>query len=404
MRETSSPRPRIPALLALFLAGLTACEVEWGGARMALEQPSPPEGEAPPSASEAAAETPPLPDGPLLLLARLDPDGEGLALPVARVSPRGLRPLQWPRDPPAAWRERFVSTFQPPGAELPLHARGVRVGTLILEGGRDPVNAGCPAPSAVRALLPPDHPAPRFAFAFSPRGDAPSPDPPPPPELTRRIRTFAPILAERLLREAGVERSFLARRAALEAVPFPGDTAPGMAAAYLINDTLAAAPSPPGPSASLFFLARYDPARGYVPVWAAVRSYTDPGGKEAFEYVGILPAPTVAAAERRASPASRSPSGGEGDAEEGEDGGALLFLRQVDASSERLAAVALGAGDAGPGAGEDGEGAFPAVTGAEAASAAPRWVEARPCSGMGLLGEAPPRPAASAAERERTPP
>jgi hypothetical protein len=96
------------------------------------------------------------------------------------------------------------------------------------------------------------------------------------------MRTFGPIVTERLFEEAGVGRSFLAQPADVRAVQFAGDTVSGMAATYLVQDTLAPVPPPSGsagPSVSLFFIARFD-GSGYEPVWSAIRSYDEAEDKE----------------------------------------------------------------------------------------------------------------------------
>lgn len=90
-----------------------------------------------------------------------------------------------------------------------------------------------------------------------------------------------PVLAERLI---GEERGFLARRKSLTPVELVGDTMTAMAATWLVADSLA--PVPPGSNAvSLFFLARFEPGQGFIPIWQEVRRYDDPEDKEAFEYV-----------------------------------------------------------------------------------------------------------------------
>lgn len=97
---------------------------------------------------------------------------------------------------------------------------------------------------------------------------------------------------------------------------FPGDTSPGLAATYLIGDTLAAVPPTSSDATSLFFLARYEPADGYVPVWHRVASYADTAGKLVFSHVDGLPTA----------------------------GGRVEMLRRTDARGVRLAAVLPQAG------------------------------------------------------------
>lgn len=289
MTTPTYSRAAVPAAAAVVLAAalVSGCDVGWGGARFELEEPAPPP--RPAEGDDAApVSIPPLPRPPVLYVAQLDPDGAARAVPAARLGPEGLEPLGWPDQPPDAFLDRFAATFQSPGAELPLLAEGGRAGTLILGERRSPVNAGCPAVSGGRILLPPGGRVPPWSFARTPVDAGELEASAPGPSTNSQIRTFAPILAERLLRDAGVARPFLARRVDLQAVTFPGDTAPGMAATYVINDSLEAAPPPGGPSASLFFLARFDRSEGFVPVWTRVRSYSGAEEKEILAWMGWI--------------------------------------------------------------------------------------------------------------------
>ncbi len=305
----------VPVLAAALLAA-AACDVEWGGARVGLETPERP-GSVDTARTEAEEDDlPPLPEGPLLHVVRVDGDGRATALPAARMTPAGPAPLDLPDNPPEEWWERFADSLRAPGTELPLHATGRRVGTLILGAAGEPVNAECPAAAEGRVLLPPAAPVPGVAFAWTPTaGERPrSPEPAARPASTRRLRLFGPILAERLLTEAGVEQSFLARRAAFEPVAFPGDTAPGMAATYLIGDTLAPVPPRSDPAHSLFFLARFDPSDGYVPVWSRAATYRDTADKVVLSHLDWIVAPE----------------------------GRVELLRRIDARGVRMASVRTG--------------------------------------------------------------
>lgn len=289
-RATSrGPRPRAPglgltALGSLLLIGLfAACDVEWGGGSIALEDPAPP-----PDTTAAAArlepEQLPLPSGPHLLLVRLNPDGSARATPLAAIdttgSPIALSDVTIPEAEDPTFRARFDATFLADGAELDLLARGARLGTLVLEG--TPAGSGqCASIAAGRALLVPGQDVPQWAFAV-PRGLAGegAPERRAALQTTNSMSVASPVLAERIIGERG----FLARRVALSAVRLPGDTLPGMAVTYLVADSLGA--GPPGEDAvSLFLLARFEPAQGYIPVWQELRRYSSPGDKEAFAYL-----------------------------------------------------------------------------------------------------------------------
>ena len=349
---------RLRPLSALLLAALAVlgCDVEWSGAEVGLETPAAARPADTAGTAAAEPELPPLPAGPLFRMVRVRPDGRATVLPAGRMTASGPAPLELPADPPDRWWGLFADSLRAPGTELPLFATGRRIGTLILGEAGEPVNVGCPSPADGRVLLPPGADPPPLAFAWAPPADAAAPPPEPPvrPASSRRVRVFGPILAERLFQEAGVERSFLARRAALSPVAFPGDTIPGMAATYLIGDTLAPVPPASEEASSLFFLARFDPSEGYVPVWSRVARYSDASGKLVLEHLDWLITG---------------------------DGSRVEILRRVDAGGERLAAVRIGGGEAG------GELA---------------WTESGRCPVLGALGVARgggPGPPSAAAGR-----
>lgn len=170
-------RHRSRALLpTLALAALVAlgCEVEWEGARVALETPERARS-ADTVRDDLDPDLPPLPEAPLLHVVRTTEDGRAVALPAARMTPEGPASLDLPADPPDAWWERFADSLRSPGTELPLYATGRRIGTLVLGPIREPAAAGCPAPSDARILLPPGAEAPRLAFAWAPAAGASPP-------------------------------------------------------------------------------------------------------------------------------------------------------------------------------------------------------------------------------------
>lgn len=346
---TAASRVPGPAVLALAVAAaLAGCDVAWGGASVELEDPAPADTAAEGEAS-GPEPLPDLPDGPLLYVSRLDSAGGARAAPAARLSGGELQALDWPEDPPSAWLDRFDSTFQRPGVELPLLAHGGRAGSLVLDDRRTPAGGGCPPIAGGEALLPAGQGPPEFAFALSPRDTAAGHDlARGPTATTSRIRTFAPILAERILGDTGVEQTFLARQVHLRAVAMPGDTAPGMAATFLIRDSLAASPPPSGTSTSLFYLARFDRSEGYVPVWTRIRRYESGEGKEILTHLGWISA----------------------------GGRPLHLVRRITPDGARLAAFRV---DGGAGAGELA------------------WVEPDGCPALEALQRASPRAAAPAA-------
>ncbi len=275
------------ALACGGLLALGACDVEWAGGQIALEDPAPPADTA--VVEEAAAPRRiPLPREPHLLLVRLDPDGTGRATPLAaltQLEPPALAPVAMPAGEDPTYRGRFDSLFLAPGTELDLLARGARLGSVVLG---EPVGTGgdaCASVVRARALVLSGQDLPRWAFALR-LGEARPFDPVRvgAPEATRSMSVAGPVLAERLI---GGDRAFLAQRVSLSPVGLTGDTIPGMAATYLIADSLA--PGPPGENAvSLFFLARFEPTQGYVPLWTEVRRYDAQSEKEVFEYLDWL--------------------------------------------------------------------------------------------------------------------
>ncbi len=274
-------------LAAALLVG--AFDMEWGGARLALETPPARDTAGEEEASPEVERLPPLPEPPLLYAVRSVPGGGARVTPVARLEDGAPASLGWPDDPPDAWLERFREAFLEAGTELPLYARGRRLGSVILEASGEPVNARCPGVAGARLLLPPDAPAPSWSFAHAEDSAPGLPDHAAAGEATRRMQTFGPILTERLFEQAGEGRAYLAAPAEIVPVPLPGDTVPAMAATYLIRDTLAPVPPPEGSSASLFFVARWE-AGSYVPVWSSVERYREASGKVVLSHLDWLPA------------------------------------------------------------------------------------------------------------------
>jgi len=279
-------RRRGIVLVGLLGVALAGCDVEWGGSQISLEDPAPPPDST--AVSEPLEpEQVPLPAGPYVHLVRLEPDGAALLTPLGEIARGNSAPVfstEIPDGDPT-FRIRFDSAFLAPENEMDLLARGGRIGTVIL-GTTIPDGGSCLSISRGQAIVAPGQDVPAWAFAV-PRGSLPL-DPPrriPPLDITSSMSVAGPVLAERLIAS---ERAFLARRVALTAVEVPGDTLSGMAATYLVADSLAA--GPPGDRAiSLFFMARFEPARGFIPIWSELRRYGSGENKEAFEYVDGIP-------------------------------------------------------------------------------------------------------------------
>lgn len=273
-----------------MLAPLAACDVEWGGATVALINPAPVPEPAPDTIASREEIIEPLPVGDLLYLVRFtDRDGAAEAIPIARMENDAPVPIEPPSTMSESYRARFDSAFFALDLELPLHAGGHRIGTLILDGTvRSPL-ATCLSVGSGRALLLPDTSLPDYAFAWAGDGAAGEPVTYDVAATDNRMKTFGPVLAENLLRRGGENRPYLAQRAAMRAVPWPGDERPAMAATYLVNDQIDGV-APASAASSLFVLARFD-GRQYVPEWSEVRRYGRGEGKEAFVYFGAFAGP-----------------------------------------------------------------------------------------------------------------
>ncbi|MFV1986575.1 MAG: hypothetical protein ACC682_04810 [Gemmatimonadota bacterium] len=268
------------------LVAFWSCQVEWGGGQISLENPAPPPDTTANAAEELEPEQLPLPDGPFLYAVRLDRSGNARLVPLAGIARDGddldLSDISIPDAEDPSFRARFDSVFLAPGSQLDLLARGARLGSLIVSGVSRTGVGGCPSVATGRALLVPGQDVPTFAFAV-PGGVSETTGAArvPPVEPTNSMNVAGPVLAERLI---GGDRAFLARRQSLSPFALAGDTLAGMAATWMIADSLA--PGPPGKQAvSLFFMARFEPARGFITLWEEVRRYSDAEDKEAFEYL-----------------------------------------------------------------------------------------------------------------------
>jgi hypothetical protein len=275
----------------LVLGALTAfwgCQVEWGGGQISLENPAPPP-DTTAVAQQLEPEQLPLPDGPFLFAVRLNGTGSARLVPLAGLSgsPTAdgdleLTEISIPDAEDPSFRARFDSVFLANGAEFDLHARGARLGSLVVDGVSRSGVGRCPSVASGHALLMPGQDVPVYAFAV-PAGvsGVTGTTRVRPIEPTNSMNVAGPVLAERLI---GGDRAFLARRQSLSPIALAGDTLAGMAATWMIADSLA--PGPPGEQAvSLFFLARFEPTLGFIPLWEEVRRYSDAQDKEALEYL-----------------------------------------------------------------------------------------------------------------------
>ncbi len=271
-----------------MLLTASACDVAWGGASIALENPAPVPEVAADDLTQAENVVEPLPTGDLLYLVRFVDEQGGVRLVAAAVLAGGLpTSMELPQNIDDSYRARFDSAFNAAGRELTLHAGGNRIGSVILDGTNTQPNGTCQSVANGDALLLPGTTSPEYAFAWAGEGASGAAVAHLVLEPDTRMATFGPVLAENLLRRGGETRPYLAQRAELRAVPWVGDERPAMAATYLVNDDLASE-SPANAASSLFVLARFDRTRGYVPEWYEVRRYGNGRDREAFTYFGAM--------------------------------------------------------------------------------------------------------------------
>ena len=273
---------RILAGLAVLALGipLAACEVEWGGAQMALEDPAPVEEVEEVPEEEVIV---PLPPGPLLFRVRVADDGTATAVPIARMSDSLPVDMELPEEFDSDFRSRFDSAFLAPGTELALVADGRRIGSILLGDQRTTWGGTCPSAVNATTLLASGQQLPVSGFALPLDMVAASPGASNPVEPDRRMRTYGPVLTENILEQRGYDRAYLAQRAVLETVSYASDAGPALVATYLVNDSLSTSWTE-GRSVSLFFMARFDPSRGYYPVWHEYRRYRSAADREVFTY------------------------------------------------------------------------------------------------------------------------
>ncbi len=280
---------RFLVLIAVVALGfpLTACDVEWGGAQVALEDPAPEEEVVDMPEEEVII---PLPAGPLLYRVESADDGAATVVPVARMTDSLPADLDLPEEFDPEFRARFDSAFLAAGTELAFIADGRRVGSILLDDDRVVWNATCPSATGATTFLVTGQRLPVSGFALPLNLASTAPGASNPIEPDRRMRTYGPVLTENLLERRGYDRAYLAQRADLGTVSYGGDEGPALFATYVVNDSLTPEASD-GDAVSLFFLARYEPSRGYYAVWHEYRRYRSAEDREIFTYENWIEAP-----------------------------------------------------------------------------------------------------------------
>lgn len=265
-------------LVALLTAVVASCDnVTWGGADVQIVPPPPAPGtlEIEPDARVFAELG--LPSGTVMFHLVRD-TAETRLVPVAEVGAQGLRTL---RRPPgvaaAAYEGRFRQAVLPEGAQFDVFRRGARVGTFVVQGhGRTTV---CGLPTATGSLTTVAAAADQREFLAFRRGLAPEGRGEfTPPQITGSIRTYASILAERLILQAGLPRprSWPGAQRDLQSLEIMAGAHPEMSATYLVGDALQVGPADPN-GYSVIYLADFETRRGYQPIFSEVRNYSQTG-------------------------------------------------------------------------------------------------------------------------------
>lgn len=264
--------------VALIVTVAPACDnVRWEGTDIAVVPPPPPMGSvtAGPMTDEAAAMG--LPAGRVLFHLLQSPGGMRL-VPIAEVSGDSLRTLRKPAEvAQEAYSSRFRETVLPTGAQFDVFRRGANVGTFTVQAPGPLTACGIPTAAGHGTVVAAAVDAPQF-LAFR-RGLSPEIKAEfNPPQMTGSIRTYASIVAERLILQAGLPRprSWPGAQRSLEPVEVARGSNPEMAATYLVGDSLAVGPADPQ-GYSLFYLAEYETRRGYEPIYSEARDYRRTG-------------------------------------------------------------------------------------------------------------------------------
>jgi hypothetical protein len=273
------PSPfRFSLVPLLIVALLGACDnVTWGGADIQIVPPPPALGtlEVEPDARVFAELG--LPSGTVLFHLVRD-TAETRLVPVAEVSGDQMRPLRRPTGVSAeAYEARFRQAVLPAGAQFDVFRRGSRVGTFMVQGHSTPT--ACGLPTAVGNVTTVAAAADQREFLAFRRGLAPEGRGEfTPSQVTGTIRTYASILAERLILQAGLPRprSWPGAQRDLQAIEIMPGGNPEMAATYLVGDQLQVGPADPN-GYSVFYLADFETRRGYQPIFSEARNYSQTG-------------------------------------------------------------------------------------------------------------------------------
>ena len=273
-----SPRLLRRALPVLIVSAAAACDnVQWGGSQIEIVPPPPPASAVTIEPDEQAFTEFGLPRGPVLFHIMRTEEGS-LLIPVAEISGDTLRALRRPAEvSPQAFETRFRETVIPLGGQFQVFRRGARVGTFVAQRAGPASSCGVPtvygsatvvaaATDATQFLAFRDGLGPTVRGEFTPQ------------QVTGSIRTYAAIVAERLILQAGLPRprSWAGAQRDLQPIEVMPGGHPEMVSTYLVGDSLAIGPGDPQ-GYSVFYMADYQTARGYNPFYSEVHDYRRDG-------------------------------------------------------------------------------------------------------------------------------
>ena len=274
--------------MGLLLLGLAGCDnISWGGSDVQIVPAPPAAGQIRIAPDAQAFAELGMPTGTVLFHVIRGEDDVRL-IPVAELAGDSLRTLRRPSEvSPSAYEERFRETVIPAGSQFEVFRRGASVGTFNLTGAG--AVTPCGLPTGIGNLTTVAAAADQDEFLAFRRGLAPEVRGEySPPQVNSSIRTYASIVAERLILQNGLPRprSWTGAQRDLQAIEIMPGGNPEMVTTYLVGDSLAAGPGDPQ-GYSVFYIADYETRRGYTPIFSEVHNYAQ-GGKLAPRLVDYL--------------------------------------------------------------------------------------------------------------------
>jgi hypothetical protein len=178
---------------------------------------------------------------------------------------------------PQAYEERFRETVLPVGSQFRVFRRGAPVGTFVVQAPGPSTVCGVPTARGNTTVVAAAADASQF-LAFREGLEPEVKGEYGPPQVNGLINTYSAIVAERLILQAGLPRprSWLGARRDMQAIEIKPGGHPEMAATYLVGDTLGVGAADLQ-GYSVFYLADYETARGYTPMYSEVRDYRKTG-------------------------------------------------------------------------------------------------------------------------------